>query len=129
MESSSEQESSIQCIICCEPIEFFAVGACNHVDVCAICTYKLRVLEDKGIECVICKNENKIVVVDESDETDFENYALQDLVHDTTTKFFFVDKEIMGEFHRKILPCCRVCNFRTFPNIVQLNKHLKHEHG
>lgn len=51
------------------------------------------------------------------------------MVFDDVTKFWFADKETFQGFLKEILPFCRVCNNKTFPNIVKLNKHLKSEHG
>lgn len=42
------------CLICCEPIKEYAVGQCNHRDLCAMCTLKRRDLY-KELNCCICK--------------------------------------------------------------------------
>ena len=49
------------CIVCCDPITCFAVGACGHKDMCATCVYKRRRLYGQ-CACAICKDPLDIVV-------------------------------------------------------------------
>lgn len=59
-ETSKSQETTHSknevphCIICCEPVAYFAVGECNHREVCSICSLRLRELYSE-IGCPICK--------------------------------------------------------------------------
>lgn len=53
-----------ECILCCEPREFYTLGKCNHSDVCLECSYKMR-KKEKNIKCVICNEELiKVIVID-----------------------------------------------------------------
>jgi hypothetical protein len=49
----SDSEEDV-CLICCEPIKEYAVGQCNHRDLCAMCTLKRRELYKEN-NCCICK--------------------------------------------------------------------------
>jgi hypothetical protein len=53
--SHSSEAAAVSCILCCELIQFYAIGQCNHIDVCGICSYKIREIEDKGKGCIMCK--------------------------------------------------------------------------
>lgn len=62
-----EEEEELTCLICCEPIDFFSVGDCEHRFVCSQCTLRRRGLY-KELHCCICKvrassfrNENVIL--------------------------------------------------------------------
>jgi len=51
-EEQEEEEAS--CLICCEPIDYFSVGECEHRFVCSQCTLRRRGLY-KEMHCCICK--------------------------------------------------------------------------
>ena len=47
------------CVLCCEEIEYFAKGACDHV-VCFKCSTRMRVLCEQ-MYCAVCRLElNKV---------------------------------------------------------------------
>jgi hypothetical protein len=48
------KEEIPDCIICCDPIYLVALGKCNHVEACAICFMRRKVL-CKDNQCPICK--------------------------------------------------------------------------
>jgi hypothetical protein len=43
-----------ECLICCEKIQYYAVGECNHAEVCALCSVRMRLLYDDR-DCCMCK--------------------------------------------------------------------------
>ncbi len=43
-----------QCIVCCEGINHFSVGGCNHRHVCHLCSLRMRALY-KNNSCSFCK--------------------------------------------------------------------------
>lgn len=50
------------CCLCFEDAEWFAVGSCDHDDVCALCAYRLRVvMRDRS--CPLCKATNDMIVI------------------------------------------------------------------
>lgn len=55
------------CILCFNPLKFFALGVCDHKNVCHTCALRLRfVLEDE--QCPICKADlDEIVITDDHD--------------------------------------------------------------
>jgi hypothetical protein len=50
------------CVICAEPLTSAALGACGHLDVCAVCSLRSRVLYD-DCQCPLCKAELPQVVL------------------------------------------------------------------
>ena len=48
------EEDEEHCLICCEPLRDFVVGACNHAVTCATCTVRLRGLYS-DLNCTLCK--------------------------------------------------------------------------
>lgn len=55
------------CVVCCEDIEFFAIGVCDHC-VCYKCCVRMRVL-GKEIYCPVCRTELKQVSIIEMEVT------------------------------------------------------------
>jgi hypothetical protein len=50
------------CILCLNPIKFFALGQCDHKNVCNTCSLRMRlILEDE--QCPICKTELEEIVI------------------------------------------------------------------
>ena len=50
------------CILCFNEIQFFALGACGHTNVCAKCCLRIRLLmNDKN--CSLCKQELEEIVI------------------------------------------------------------------
>lgn len=43
-----------ECLLCCEAQEYFSIGKCNHMNVCYLCTVKMRKKLEKT-ECSVCK--------------------------------------------------------------------------
>lgn len=55
----SRKDSVCLCVVCCEDIEFYAIGVCDH-SVCHKCCIRMRVL-GKETYCPVCRTELKQV--------------------------------------------------------------------
>ena len=56
MSSKHVRKDSIHtCVVCCEDIEFYATGACDHT-VCYKCCVRMRVL-GREMYCAVCRTE------------------------------------------------------------------------
>ena len=55
MESTSMKETERNCVLCCQDLEIFALGKCDH-PVCYCCSTKMRVLCDQKY-CAVCREE------------------------------------------------------------------------
>lgn len=42
-----------ECLLCCEEKEYYSVGRCNHMNICYICTIKLR-RKTNNNKCAVC---------------------------------------------------------------------------
>ncbi|GAA6063910.1 hypothetical protein JCM10212_003016 [Sporobolomyces blumeae] len=61
------------CFICAEPVQYWALGKCNH-RTCHTCSIRLRALYKKK-ECTFCKTECSSVIFTESESNLFEEYT------------------------------------------------------
>ena len=68
--AAKKSDEEPTCIVCCEPITCFAVGACGHKDLCATCVYRRRRLSAQCI-CAICKDPLDIVLFTHDAATPF----------------------------------------------------------
>lgn len=55
MNSLTAKEAEKICVLCCQEVEVFAVGKCDH-PVCYRCSTKMRVLCDQKY-CAVCREE------------------------------------------------------------------------
>ena len=60
--SVANEELYEACVICAEPLTSAALGACGHLEVCALCSLRSRVLYD-DCQCPLCKAELPQVVL------------------------------------------------------------------
>ena len=129
--SAAELASAPVCLICCDPIEFFAIGSCNHNEVCAPCTIRRRQIYG-DLDCCICKAELKQIVVDREGSIKFDELwenrnGTQVLKNSSITindPTYFEYCE--GLFDRR----CPLCeDDKVYPSINMLKKHSETAHG
>lgn len=129
--SAAELASAPVCLICCEPIEFFALGSCNHNEVCAPCTIRRRQIYG-DVDCCICKTELKQIVVDREGSIKFDELwenrnGTQVLKNSNITvndPAYFEYCE--GLFDRR----CPLCeDDKVYPSVNMLKKHAETSHG
>lgn len=129
--SAAEKAAAPTCIICCDPIEFFALGSCNHNEVCAPCTIRRRQLYG-DIDCCICKTQLEHIVVDREGSIKFEehwenrnrNQVIKGSTITVNDPAYFEYCE--GLFDRK----CPLCeDDKVYPSINMLKKHAQTSHA
>ena len=98
---SKNEKKNVSCILCCEAINFFAYSPCNHIDICALCIFKLKEKE-KSTTCMICKISNPIIIIDMSPLNSFETLNKRKLIKDAVTLFLFPNQSTLDEFHKEI---------------------------
>ncbi|GAA5949159.1 hypothetical protein JCM3765_003309 [Sporobolomyces pararoseus] len=69
---ADEGQGTNTCFICAEPVQYWALGSCNH-RTCHTCSIRLRALYKKR-ECTFCKTECDSVIFTESESKPFEEY-------------------------------------------------------
>jgi len=55
MESTLKKDMESTCVLCCQDIDMFAVGKCDH-PVCYRCSTKMRVLCEQKY-CAVCREQ------------------------------------------------------------------------
>lgn len=59
---SDVSDGTVKCILCWNEVQYFAMGKCNHKNVCHKCSLRIRlIMKDK--KCSICKTELLEIVV------------------------------------------------------------------
>lgn len=72
-----DEENS--CSICFEKLVMIGVGKCEHKMICALCHYKMRIIQ-KTVECGVCKSLNEVIVITSDLQQDFKDYDLDQCV-------------------------------------------------
>jgi hypothetical protein len=122
----SDEENA--CLICCEPIRFYAVGSCNHREVCAMCTLRLRQLYKEN-ECCICKTPLNAVIFTTDGERNYEKFNTSALIFDPALSTYFEDEAHHRQIKRLWEFECPSCETPPFKTLDQLRKHVKKEHA
>ncbi len=55
MESTAKRDAESSCVLCCQDIDMFAVGKCDH-PVCYRCSTKMRLLCEQKY-CAVCREQ------------------------------------------------------------------------
>ncbi|POM62444.1 Avr1b-1 Avirulence-like protein [Phytophthora palmivora] len=123
------------CLLCADPIKFYAVGECNHHGICSRCSMRMRLIMDDR-NCPMCKQPLERVVVSSSPRP-YESFELwgdaagPESVLDEPSEMIFVDCRAhyydlrsLREFKCRMKRCREVKH-----SLGQLKEHLRHEHG
>lgn len=118
--------SEDSCFVCCNDIDIFAFGRCNH-PICHVCLTKTRVLLGTN-DCIICRQDIEMVVFSRK-RCNFGQMSDQVLPKEKRYKISFEDSSVQKTFDDLLLHKCPICpnkpNFRTFK---QLDTHVRREH-
>lgn len=116
------------CIICTEPITFYAVADCNH-RTCHLCSLRLRALY-KIKNCAYCKTEQTKVIFTRDPEKPFQDYDDTDLPYmDEKLNIFCEDQEIYDDMLIRLKFNCPDKNCEVICDGWQdLKKHVRREH-
>uniref|UniRef100_K3WZB0 RING-type E3 ubiquitin transferase n=1 Tax=Globisporangium ultimum (strain ATCC 200006 / CBS 805.95 / DAOM BR144) TaxID=431595 RepID=K3WZB0_GLOUD len=131
-EQSDEVE---QCLLCADPIKFYAVGECNHTGICSKCFMRMRIImNDKA--CPMCKTVLDRVIVSKEERT-FDSFQLwgdalgADSFLDEPSEMIFFEcrahydaMRALREFKCRIKKCREVKH-----SLNQLKDHLRRDHG
>lgn len=116
------------CLICANPIQFGAIGSCNHLT-CHRCTFRQRALYSKK-QCLICRTESDYVVfTDNLEIKDYNEYSAKDFVkYDEKHTVQFTQEYIYNETMKLLAYNCGQCS-DTFNNFKDLSNHAKAVHN
>ncbi|DBA03333.1 TPA: hypothetical protein N0F65_004610 [Lagenidium giganteum] len=134
--ATEEQEDEREmCVLCADPIDFYAVGECNHHGICSKCSMRMRlIMNDRS--CPICKKDLDNVVVSATPEP-FQSFQLwgdflgADSVKDEASSMIFYQcRRDYDELLRLRGMGCRVKKCKEeFQNLAQMKEHLKRQHA
>ncbi|GJQ15554.1 hypothetical protein GpartN1_g7345.t1 [Galdieria partita] len=130
------------CVICANVLVFVAIGSCNHYQVCADCSHRLRSLYN-DYRCCVCKQSlERVVVMRLSKVATLVPSAQEGLVRkpfidqidfstlymERRTSMFFEEEEIAEKFRNLLKPACSVCS-ETVTSVHSLHTHVQVQHG
>lgn len=130
-----EEENS--CSICFEKLEMIGVGKCEHKSICALCHYKMRIIQ-KNVECGVCKSLNEVIIITDDLQQDFKDYDLDQCVEYKDVNrllyegsIYFPDLSQQKHFQKltsKKCPFDQCADLRAYEDDLQYKKHMKERH-
>ena len=87
---SDVSDGPVACILCWNPVQYFAMGKCNHKNVCHKCSLRIRlIMKDK--KCSICKTELLEIVVSSDMSITWDQVAEKDFISDKEDSSIFYE--------------------------------------
>ncbi|KAK7939851.1 hypothetical protein WMY93_003177 [Mugilogobius chulae] len=122
----STKETEKQCVLCCQDIDIFALGKCDH-PVCYRCSTKMRVLCEQKY-CAVCREElDKVVFVKVLEN--FSSLSYQKFPCDKNHDIYFKDERIYAQYRHLLLPECIHCSEpKVFSRFEELEQHMRKQH-
>ncbi|MGH0128112.1 UNVERIFIED_CONTAM: hypothetical protein FKN15_033212 [Acipenser sinensis] len=126
MASKSVKDTERSCVLCCQEIEIFALGKCDHA-VCYRCSTKMRVLCEQKY-CAVCREElDKVLFVKKRDP--FSTIVTQHFQCEKKHDIYFSDADIHTQFRRILQHECPQCpELRVFTKFEELEQHMRKQH-
>ncbi|MBN3275905.1 ZN598 ligase, partial [Polyodon spathula] len=126
MASKPGKDTERSCVLCCQEIEIFALGKCDH-PVCYRCSTKMRVLCEQKY-CAVCREElDKVLFVKKLDP--FSAIATQHFQCEKKHDIYFSDADIHTQFRRILQHECPQCpELRVFSKFEELEQHMRKQH-
>ncbi|XP_051905196.1 E3 ubiquitin-protein ligase ZNF598 [Hippocampus zosterae] len=126
MDSTNQKETEKHCVLCCQDIDIFAFGKCDH-PVCYRCSTKMRVLCEQKY-CAVCREELDKVVFVKSAEA-FSSLPHQQFTCDKKNDIYFGDEKIHAQYRHLLLSQCPCCaEPKIFSKFVELEQHMRKQH-
>jgi hypothetical protein len=131
IKTSNPQEQQI-CLVCYEPIKYFAVLECDHTDVCWKCLLTQRELMlDKS--CPVCKQDTAVPVFTKLAPKLISDYNKKDMIYDEKFKFYTPHKEIILACNELRSFVCYLCSSkgknRIFSSYEEAKAHQLQAHS
>uniref|UniRef100_A0A3P9BD90 RING-type E3 ubiquitin transferase n=2 Tax=Haplochromini TaxID=319058 RepID=A0A3P9BD90_9CICH len=126
MDSTTTKDAEKNCVLCCQEVEIFALGKCDH-PVCYRCSTKMRVLCDQKY-CAVCREElDKVVFVKKLEA--FHSLPYQQFHCEKKYDIYFVDEKIYAQYRHLLLPECLRCSEpKVFSRFEELEQHMRKQH-
>eukprot|EP01105_Mastigella_eilhardi_P004627 TRINITY_DN1616_c0_g1_i9.p1 TRINITY_DN1616_c0_g1~~TRINITY_DN1616_c0_g1_i9.p1 ORF type:complete len:536 (-),score=166.65 TRINITY_DN1616_c0_g1_i9:853-2349(-) len=105
----AESDGKPTCLICCEPVEVFSVGDCNHRDVCALCCLRRRFLYNQ-LTCCMCMEDQKRVLFTTDPKKHFKEFELTKCFFDNVLNLYFTEEHVYQQVIDVLQLRCTVCS-------------------
>ncbi|KAM8961646.1 E3 ubiquitin-protein ligase ZNF598 isoform 2-T2 [Pelodytes ibericus] len=114
------------CVLCCQELEIYALGKCDH-PVCYRCSTKMRVLCEQKY-CAVCREElDKVVFVNKVDP--FLSINTQQMQCEKKYDIYFTDGKVFSQYKKLLLHECTLCHeVRPFRHFSELEQHMRKQH-
>uniref|UniRef100_A0A3P8WQ14 RING-type E3 ubiquitin transferase n=1 Tax=Cynoglossus semilaevis TaxID=244447 RepID=A0A3P8WQ14_CYNSE len=126
MEPTQAKYAEKHCVLCCQEVEIFAVGKCDH-PVCYRCSTKMRVLCEQKY-CAVCRVElDKVIFLKKVDA-----FASLSFLHFPCEKqhgIYFGNEMIYAKYRHLLLSECIHCpEPKVFSRFEELEQHMRKQH-
>lgn len=126
MDQTTTKDAEKNCVLCCQDVEIFALGKCDH-PVCYRCSTKMRVLCDQKY-CAVCREElDKVVFVKKLEA--FHSLPFRQFPCDKKHDIYFGDEKIYSQYrHLLLAECVRCSEPKIFSKFEELEQHMRKQH-
>ncbi|KAM4530752.1 E3 ubiquitin-protein ligase ZNF598 [Odontesthes bonariensis] len=126
MDSTAAKDAEKTCVLCCQDIDIFALGKCDH-PVCYRCSTKMRVLCDQKY-CAVCREElDRVVFVKKLEP--FQSLPYQQFPCEKKHDIFCGDEMIYAQYRHLLLSeCVRCPEPKVFSRFEELEQHMRKQH-
>ncbi|XP_053683245.1 E3 ubiquitin-protein ligase ZNF598 [Sabethes cyaneus] len=125
--SESSEPNDLVCVVCFKPIQYYAIGECDHL-CCFECSTRIRVLCRQN-DCPICRRDLAKVIFSKTlapyKELDVRNRSG---LYDKKYRICFTDGDVQQAFFELLDNRCPRCEEKNFPKFEMLREHVRKAH-
>ncbi|KAJ1957283.1 hypothetical protein EC988_000909 [Linderina pennispora] len=129
-DSEDEDDDEDVCFICADPVEFYAIGECDH-RTCYLCNLRLRALF-KSKACPYCKTDSEQVIYTRNAETPYAELSTHSFpYHDEKLSIKFDSKDAYDKAMYALQFNCpqRRCHYVDQTGWQGLKDHARQQHS
>ncbi|XP_018416729.1 PREDICTED: zinc finger protein 598 [Nanorana parkeri] len=124
--SGSTLDPERSCVLCCQDLDIYAVGKCDH-PICFRCSTKMRVLCEQKY-CAVCREELDTVVFVKK-VSPFSSINTTQMQCEKRYDIYFSDGKMFSLYRRLLQHECWLCpDMRPFHTFVDLEQHMRKNH-
>jgi hypothetical protein len=119
----------VDCLTCCEPINYFSISKCGHTSICSMCVIRMRVLFDE-LECPLCKVQLDDVIFTANPNVVYSDISANKnkMIYDRRCKAYFEDSKFEREIQKLWELKCSKCS-SVHNTMNGLSAHIKASHN
>ncbi|KAM5152150.1 E3 ubiquitin-protein ligase ZNF598 isoform 2-T2 [Mantella aurantiaca] len=114
------------CVLCCQELDVYAVGKCDH-PICYRCSTKMRVLCEQKY-CAVCREElDKVIFLKKV--SPFSSINTTQMQCEKKFDIYFSDGKVYSLYRRLLQhECCWCTEMRPFHTYGDLEQHMRKHH-